>query len=95
MKSIRRAGSSVLVLVTVLLLGPVAGCGDESSVPARGQDAGCTAPVRGSRYGVCGAVTTGFISTGTGHTVAGAVDAASDDTAGRYSVVGGTFHAQP
>jgi hypothetical protein len=93
MKSIRRRRSWPVFVVAAVLLGPVFGCGGGSSTSADRD--GCTTPVRGSRYGVCGDITTGAISTGTRATVAGSTDAVPGDTAGRYTILGGTFHAHP
>ncbi len=83
-----------LAVPTALLLA-LAACDEGSShpSPAAPEVAGCTAPARGSRYAVCGHLSTGTSATGAVHTVAGSVDASTDATASHHSILGGTFHA--
>jgi hypothetical protein len=53
----------------------------------------CSAPVEGSRYSLCGKLTTaGFGGPGEQQSLRGSVDAAPQPQGGRYSIRGGTFH---
>lgn len=80
--------------LAVVLAG--AGCGASGMVPDAESEAvlsQCSAPVEGSRYSLCGKLTTaGFGGPGAQRTLRGSVDSAPQPEGSRYSIRGGTFH---
>lgn len=53
----------------------------------------CSAPVEGTRYSLCGKLTTaGFGGPGEQRTLRGSLDAAPQPQGSGYSIRGGTFH---
>ena len=87
-----RALMTVVVLASSALLGAcVTGIADD---PAHGQR--CANPLRGSRFSVCGQLSSSEVGTATvgGRRVLGSLDSTQPATGNSpYTVKGGTFHA--
>ncbi len=95
-----------LALAPTVLMLAICGCNSTASTPAptkKGQppavvpvavaDA-CASPLRGSRYSLCGHVTSANQATGTGtYSVIGAPDSVQKPLVGTYTLNGGGFYA--
>lgn len=87
-------GHLALLSLTLLLGGAACGGSGLTHDPeAETVLSQCNAPAEGSRYSLCGKLTTaGFGGPGVQRTLRGSVDAAPQPQGGRYSIRGGTFH---
>jgi len=86
-----RAGRLGLTLLLLTLSGCVTGVLDENGNEVAQK---CPDPLQGSRYSVCGRLSSsGFSNASGGKRVLATVDSAHEKTSSRYTLQGGTFHA--
>ena len=86
-----RAGHFGLLLMLVTLSGCVTGVLDENGNEVAQK---CPDPLQGSRYSLCGKLSSsGFGGGAGGKRVLATVDSAHEQTSSRYTLQGGSFHA--
>lgn len=87
----RRLVGALAILALPVQLGCVSGVTHDDEARTTLEE--CGNAVTGSRYTVCGKVTSaGFSAPGASVTVRGSIDAAPQPVGSRYAIQGGSFH---